>query len=173
VKAVEQWEEERKAKKKPRRRRRIVVPPKQVEEMSEDAEEDDEVVSVRGLFTRPVSERKDDERKGNDSEEKADSSSASTAVAATVSAVPPPPTENDLQAFIRMYVRDHGIHARFRWRDYHLQQLEAAAGDWKPVPLRDTPDQLKKTIMQWVRNQTEEEEEKEAAGDTEEVKEEC
>jgi Protein of unknown function (DUF 659)/hAT family C-terminal dimerisation region len=170
VKAAEQWDEDWKDKRKPRRRRRVVVPPKQVSEMSEDTEEIEEVVSVRGVFSRP--ERKEREEKGDQPDEQVGFVPAP--VAATVIAVGPPPTEGDLQAFIRAYVRDHSIHARFRWRDYHLQQLEAAAGSWKP-PMKDTPAQLKRWIMQWVRNQSEEEEKAaEGAQDVEEeVKEEC
>jgi hypothetical protein len=57
-----------------------------------------------------------------------------------------------VQAFIVRYVRDNGIHARFVWKDYQLQRLEAAGAAWQP-PMRDTTDRLKKRIMAWVRSE--------------------
>jgi hypothetical protein len=163
VKAVEQWEEEGKDKRKPRRRRRIAVP-KLVMEMSEDVAEeeiDEGAVSVKSLFTRP--ERKaaesDLDEEQNHPEGKQDSEAEPAAAAsAVVSAVPPPSNEDATLAFIRAYVKNHGIQAHFRWRDYHLQQLEAAGQEWTPK-MREGPVALKKKIMAWVRNQIEEEDE--------------
>ena len=72
--------------------------------------------------------------------------------APVVRAVQPEPVADPVQAFIVQYVRDNPIHGRFRWKDYQLQQLEAAGAAWQP-PMRDTPDQLKKRIMAWVRSE--------------------
>ena len=46
---------------------------------------------------------------------------------------------------------DNVIHARFVWKDFQFQRLEAAGAAWQPS-MRDTTDQLKKRIMAWVRS---------------------
>jgi hypothetical protein len=51
----------------------------------------------------------------------------------------------------------YSIHSKFRWRDYHIQQLESAGAEWKPHAMRDTVDVLKRKIMTWVRGQSEQE----------------
>jgi hypothetical protein len=99
-----------------------------------------------------------DEKKGADEREEGGPGGV-----AVVSAVPPPADEDDTQAFVRAYVKNYGIHLHFRWRDYHLQQLEAAGQEWIPkMRLRHGPVALKRLIMQWVRNQLETDKEEDA-----------
>jgi hypothetical protein len=62
-----------------------------------------------------------------------------------------------VQRFIESYVRKYSIHSKYRWRDYHIQQLESAGAEWEPQPMMDTVDVLKRKIMAWVRGQTEKE----------------
>ena len=112
---------------------------------------DDELLSIRGIFNRPAGAvvAPDD---ANAQAPAADVDMAVDHAAPVLRAVPPEPVADPVQAFIVQYVRDHPIHSRFRWKDYQLQQLEAAGQAWQP-PMRDTPDELKKRIMAWVRSE--------------------
>ena len=124
-------------------------------EMEGDGDDsDDDVPCVRGIFTRPVVAAGPIDNQ-NDAAPAAAAAIPDVEVddaAPVVRAVQPEPVNDPVQAFIVQYVRDNPIHGRFRWKDYQLQQLEAAGAAWQP-PMRDTPDQLKKRIMAWVRSE--------------------
>jgi hypothetical protein len=118
-------------------------------EMVEEYEEDEKLPSVAGVFGRP--ERKEDgkeeERKQEGKEENAEEQEYQEPA---VSAIAPAPAVDNVQAFIESFVSRHSIHASFRWRDHHMQQLEAEGLAWKP-PMRDTDTVLKRKIMAYVR----------------------
>jgi hypothetical protein len=133
--------------------------------MSEDAAEEEiseRAVSVRSLFSRPERWRANDAEQVDEAEEAEEEKEDEPVAPAVVSAVPPPADVDDTQAFVRAYVKDHGIHPMFRWRDYHLQQLEAAGQAWTPK-MRHGPVTLRKMIMQWVKNQVDDEEQEDEA----------
>jgi hypothetical protein len=120
---------------------------------SDEDEGEDDAPSIKGIFTRPA-------RAGGEVDAGAERVPAQIAAPdapvdqapPVVSAVLPEPAADPVQAFIVRYVRDNGIHARFVWKDYQLQRLEAAGAAWQP-PMRDTTDRLKKRIMAWVRSE--------------------
>jgi hypothetical protein len=122
-------------------------------EMEGDGDDsDDDVPCVRGIFTRPVVAAGGPADNHNVPAPAAMPDVEVDEAAPVVRAVQPEPVADPVQAFIVQYVRDNPIHGRFRWKDYQLQQLEAAGAAWQP-PMRDTPDQLKKRIMAWVRSE--------------------
>ena len=116
----------------------------------DDEDSDDDMPSIQGIFTRRVVAVSPAEQAQAPAAAVPDM--AVDEAAPVVRAVPAEPVTDPVQAFIVRYVQDHPIHSRFRWKDYQLQQLEAAGAAWKP-PMRDTPDQLKKRIMAWVRSE--------------------
>jgi hypothetical protein len=124
--------------------------------MDEDDEEDADIPNIAGLFRRP--ERREAVAEVQDEKEEKQLPSPPQAIAAVaVVSVPDPPTTDEVERFIKAYVREYGIHDKYRWRDYNLQQLESAGAEWKPEPMRDTAVVLKRKIMAWVRAQTEQE----------------
>lgn len=147
---VSRVEESMAAGKRPQRKKRKRPTEgleQQCVEMGEDYEEDDEEQpSIAGLFKRP--ERKEAEAVEQKAERRSELDLPSVPA---VSAVSPAPAPDRVQAFIEQYVKVHGIHAKYTWQDYKLQQLEAAGQQCTP-PLRDTVDQLKRRIMAWVRS---------------------
>jgi hypothetical protein len=161
VKRMEDWEGEMQSTTSKRRRKRqqtAARPPGR--EMGEDYEEEEGIPSVAGLFKLP--ERKESERKDGRAEELEEKEEkqqpiSSPPVASVIVSVPPPPATDEVQRFIEDYVSKHSIHSKFRWRDYHISRLESSAAEWKPQPMRDTVDVLKRKIMAWVRGQTEKE----------------
>ncbi len=156
VKRMEDWEREMRSTTSNKRRKRqqtAARPPGR--EMDEDYEEEEGIPSIAGLFKRPErkeSERKD-ERAAAEQEEKEERQQPiqSRAIASVIVAVPAPPATDEVQRFIEDYVRKHSIHSKYRWREYHISQLESSAAEWKPQPMRDTVDVLKRKIMAWVR----------------------
>lgn len=62
------------------------------------------------------------------------------------------PSLDEVQRFIAQFVKDNDIHARFRWREYHLARL-AQAGQQNEPPMRDTEVVLRNKIMAYVRNE--------------------
>ena len=140
-------------RKKPLKRRLQAEREQGCVEMADESDgddSDDDVPSVQGIFTRPVIAVVADEQGGLGSLAVPDI--AVDDVAPVVRTVPPAPVTDPVQAFIVQYVRDNLIHSHFRWKGYQLQQLEAAGAAWKP-PMRDTPDQLRKRVMAWVRSE--------------------
>jgi hAT family C-terminal dimerisation region len=150
VKRMEEWERDMKATTSTRRRKRPqTAAPPCGREMDEDDEEDVDIPNIAGLFRRP--ERKDEK------EEKQLPSPPHAIAPVAVVSVPDPPATDEVERFIKTYVKKYGIHGKYRWRDYNLQQLESAGAEWKPEPMRDTAVVLKRKIMAWVRGQTEQE----------------
>ena len=72
--------------------------------------------------------------------------------------VQPAPPENDVQAFIEWYVREHGVSAKYRWGVDKMNTLHEAGQTWR-VHRRDSDVVLKRKIMAWVRAVDEKEEE--------------
>ena len=136
---------------KPVKRRRCAERDLGCVEMGDDEDGNDEPPSIQGIFTRrAVAVVAADDLNGPAPVD--DPDMAVDQAAPVVSAVPAESVADTVQAFIVQYVRDHPIHSRFRWKDYQLQQLEAAGQAWRP-PMRDTPAELKKRIMAWVRSE--------------------
>lgn len=163
VKRMEEWEGEMKSTTSKRRRKRqqtAARPPGR--EMDEDYEEEEGIPSIAGFFKRPerkesVSEWKDERAEEQEVKEGKQQPIPSRPVAPVIVSVTPPPATDEVQRFIEDYVSKHSIHSKFRWREYHISQLESSAAEWKPQPMRDTVDVLKRKIMAWVRGQTEKE----------------
>jgi hypothetical protein len=158
VKRMEEWERDMKeTKSKKRRKRPQTAAPSRGREMDEDDEEEEGIPSIAGLFKRP--ERKEAAAEVQDEKEEKQSlhSQPHAVASAAVVSVPAPPPADEVQRFIESYVRKYSIHSKYRWRDYHIQQLESAGAEWEPQPMMDTVDVLKRKIMAWVRGQTEKE----------------
>jgi hypothetical protein len=154
VRRMEEWESSMKEAKGRRRKRQQTEAPPRGREMDEGYEEDEDTQSIAGLFMRP--ERKQSAVEVQDEKEEVHCH-PQVVIPAAIITVPPPPAADEVQRFIEEYVRKYGIHSKFRWRDYHIQQLETAGLGWQPQPMRDTVDVLKRKIMAWVRGQTEQE----------------
>ena len=164
VRRLEEWERGMKETKGRGRKRPQTAAPPRGREMHEEDDEDEDIPRVAGLFRRP--ERRDPQSDVSEEKEEKQSPPHPLPAVAVVS-VPPPPAGDEVQRFIEAYVRKHGIHSKYRWRDYNIQQLESAGVEWKPQPMRDTVDVLKRKIMAWVRGQTEQEVEVTDAADAE------
>lgn len=157
VKRLEEWERDMKEAKGKRRKRPQTAAPLWAE-MDDEDDEDEDIPRITGLFARP--ERKEAVAEVQDEKEEKQLPSHSPAAASesvVVVSVPAPPAADEVQRFIEAYVRKYSIHSKFRWRDYHIQQLESAGAEWEPQPMMDTVDVLKRKIMAWVRGQTEQE----------------
>ena len=139
-------------RKKPVKRRRQAERDQGCAEMVDSSDDsDDDLPSIQGIFTRPVVAAAAADEQGVPAAGAAPDLAVDDA-APVVRFIPPEPVPDPVQAFIEQYVRDNPIHSRFRWKDYQLQRLEAAGAAWQP-PMRDTPDQLRKRIMAWVRSE--------------------
>lgn len=154
VRRMEEWERDMKVSKRKRKCQQTAVPPGG-REMDEDDEEDVDIPSIAALFRRP--ERKEAAEVEDEKEEKQLPSPSPAVVPVAVLSVPDPPASDEVERFIQDYVGKHGIHDKYRWRDYNLQQLESAGAEWKPQPMRDTAVVLKRKMMAWVRAQPEQE----------------
>lgn len=154
VKRMEEWERDMKATTSNRRRKRpqTTAPPRG-REMDEDDDEDVDIPNIAGLFRPP--ERKEAAAEVQDEKEEQLPNPPQAIV--SVISVPDPPATDEVERFIKAYVKKFGVNDKYRWRDYNLGQLEAAGAAWKPEPMRDTPVVLKRKIMAWVRAQTEQE----------------
>jgi Protein of unknown function (DUF 659)/hAT family C-terminal dimerisation region len=153
VSRVEDWQGEKKAKRK-RQRSPLERAEQQVAEMGDDYEEDEDRPSIAGLFKRPeprrveASEGKEEKR---DEQRVEEEDECEAPMAAAVSAVPAAPLVDPVQAFIAHYVKEHGIHSKYRWKDWEMQVLEQAGQAWVPK-MKDTTEVLKRKIMAWLRN---------------------
>jgi hypothetical protein len=152
VKRMEEWERDMKVSKRKRKRQQTAAPPLG-REMDEDDEEDADIPSIAGLFRRPEGKEAVEEVP----DEKEEKQLPAPPPAVGVISVPDPPATDEVERFIKAYVEKYGIHDKYRWRDYNLQQLESAGAEWQPQPMRDTAVVLKRKIMAWVRAQTEQE----------------
>ena len=79
----------------------------------------------------------------------------------------PAPPENDVQAFIEWYVREHGVSGKYRWGVDKMNTLHEAGQAWR-VQMRHSDVVLKRKIMAWVRAVDEKEEEEEKKEEHEE-----
>jgi hypothetical protein len=156
VKRLEEWERGMKEAKGRGRRRPQTAAPPHGKEMGDDDDEDEDIPNIAGFFRRPEMKESPTEVQ-EEKEEKQQPHSQPQAATVSVISVPASPAHDEVQRFIEAYVRKYSIHSKFRWRDYHMQQLESAGAEWKPQAMRDTVDVLKRKIMAWVRGQTEQE----------------
>ena len=120
----------------------------------EENDDDDAASSVADLFKRiavPVLLPEQDEKQPQQQPQQPQQQDEQPPQPAVVRSLPRPrPSDNDIERFISEYVRTHNITARFKWRDHHEQQLQAAAVNSVPLML-DTVMVLKKKMMAYVR----------------------
>ena len=153
IERMEQWEREMKSTTSNRRRKRPQTPAlPRGREMNEEDGDDEDIPSIAGVFRR--AERMDEAVEEKEEKQQHNPPPAIAPVPTVVS-VPDPPTADEVERFIRAYVKSHGVHSRSIWRDDNLLQLESAGAEWKPEPMRDTAIVLKRKIMAWVRGQSE------------------
>ena len=139
-------------------------------EMDEGYDGDTEMPNIADAFQRPVSEVMEEaaaaaaEENAVMAEERAEQQEEEQQVEAaqpgSISAVLPALPADDVQAFIKHYVKRHGVNASWRWNQDRMNQLmvEAQGGHaegqgWTGAEMRDTDMVLKDKIMQLVRGE--------------------
>ena len=120
-----------------------------------DNVDDEAASSVADLFKRIAVEHDEQpqeqlqqQEQQEQQQERHDEQSAQPAVVRSLPRARP--STDHVERFIAEYVRTRNITARFKWRDHHEQQLQAAAVNYVP-PMLDTVMDLKKKIMLYVR----------------------